>query len=321
MPRFATLALAGLLVFGASSFVAVGPTAAADPDPGPIVDIADPSPTPTPTPDAPGDPTPTPEPGPADPSATPTPTPTADPEPTPAPTPAPTPSPTPMPSPTPSRQLVPPVSTTTSPPTCRVANVPTKFRAYSDYQRTLLDWIYRLSSNYAPRDLTTVSHAGLSGSGSVRKLIIPDLTAMARAARAAGARLAVVSAYRSYGTQVAVFNSWVSRLGYSRALIGSARAGHSEHQLGTVIDFKSYSGSVPWSFGGYDWATSKAGAWMKANAWKYGFVMSYPKGKQSQVCYGYEPWHYRYYGRPIAAAIHNSGATPRYWLWRHGSNQ
>ena len=39
------------------------------------------------------------------------------------------------------------------------------------------------------------------------------------------------------------------------------------------------------------------GTWLKANAWKYGFVMSYPKGMTSLTCYTYEPWHYRYVGR------------------------
>jgi len=151
-------------------------------------------------------------------------------------------------------------------------------------------------------------------------LLLPDLAAMARAARAAGAPLAVQSAYRSYKTQVAVFNSWVSKLGFSRALFASARPGHSEHQLGTTIDFRSYGGGPPWSIGGYDWATSKAGAWMKSNAWRYGFVMSYPKSKSSQVCYGYEPWHYRYFGRPIARAIHDIRLTPRSWLCKPGSN-
>jgi D-alanyl-D-alanine carboxypeptidase len=164
-------------------------------------------------------------------------------------------------------------------------------------------------------------HARRDANPGTRRAAIPDLTAMAKAARAAGARLAVQSAYRSYSTQVGVFNSWVRHLGYAQAITGSARPGHSEHQLGTVIDFRSYGGGAPWSFGSYDWATSKAGRWMTSNAWKYGFVLSYPKNMASQVCYGYEPWHFRYVGRTIAAAIHTSGLTPRYWLWKHGSNQ
>ena len=281
MNRLTAAALVGLLALFAVSFVDVCPVAAADPTPTPTLD-----PTPTPTPAAPS--------------------------PTPA---APSPIPSPSPSPSPS------IPITTNPPACRTADVPTRYPAYAAYQKTLLDWFYRLPSTYAPRDLISVSRAGLTGSGSVRTLLIPDLTAMARAARAAGARLAVQSAYRSYSTQVGVFNSWVRQLGYAQAISGSARPGHSEHQLGTVIDFKSYGGGAPWSFGGYDWATSKAGRWMTSNAWKYGFVLSYPKNMASQVCYGYEPWHYRYYGRAIAAAIHYSGLTPRYWLWGHGSNQ
>jgi D-alanyl-D-alanine carboxypeptidase len=314
MNRLTAAAIVGLLALSATSFVAVGPVAAADPTPTPTLD-----PTPTPTPAATPTPTPAATPTPT-PAATPTPTPAATPTPTPSATPTPAPAaPSPIPSPSPSPS--PSNPTATNPPACRTADVTTRYPAYTAFQKTLLDWIYRLPSTYAPRDLTSVSKAGLTGSGSVRKLLIPDLTAMAKAARAAGARLAVQSAYRSYSTQVGVFNSWARQIGYAQAIIGSARPGHSEHQLGTVIDFKSYGGGAPWSLGGYDWATSKAGRWMMNNAWKYGFVLSYPKNMASRVCYGYEPWHYRYYGRAIAAAIHSSGLTPRYWLWGHGSNQ
>ena len=140
---------------------------------------------------------------------------------------------------------------------------------------------------------------------------------MTRSARAAGARLAVQSAYRSYATQVATFNRWVSLDGYARALLASARPGHSEHQLGTTIDFKSYGGIAPWSHG--DWGTTRAGTWLRMNAWAYGFVMSYPKGRRSLTCYTYEPWHYRYVGRAAARAIHDSGSTLREWLWSHGA--
>jgi len=212
---------------------------------------------------------------------------------------------------------VPLVSTAGSPPPCRVADVTTTFTAPADWSRTRLDWTLRVTSSYRPPGLVPVSRAGISGSGTVRAEVIPDLRAMAAAARAAGAPLAIQSAYRSYLTQAWTFRSWVARLGYSTALIGSARPGHSEHQLGVALDFKSYGGRVPWSFGGYDWALTKAGRWMMQNAWKYGFVLSYPRGRRSEVCYGYEPWHYRYYGRTIARAIHVAGLTTRVWLWRH----
>ena len=89
-----------------------------------------------------------------------------------------------------------------------------------------------------------------------------------------------------------------------------APPGHSQHQLGTAIDFRSNDGRTPF-------ATTRAGGWMKANAWKYGWLMSYPSGKAALTCYSYEPWHYRYVGRTVARLIHFSGLTVRQWIWRH----
>lgn len=206
------------------------------------------------------------------------------------------------------------VSAATALPPCTVADTLTRHRTYADWPRTLLDYTFRLPSTYVPGDLRSTADAGLNGGHSVRSLVIADLRAMASAARNAGARLAVQSAYRSYSTQQATFDSWVRKLGYATALKESARAGHSEHQLGTSIDFKSYGGIAPWDLD--DWGATKAGAWMRANAWKYGFVMSYPKGKTSLTCYIYEPWHWRYVGRERAEHIRASGLTLREFLWR-----
>jgi D-alanyl-D-alanine carboxypeptidase len=55
---------------------------------------------------------------------------------------------------------------------------------------------------------------------------------------------------------------------------------------------------------------------MMDNAWRYGFVLSYPKDAQDLTCYAYESWHYRYVGRVLAQQIHDSGVTPREYLWR-----
>ncbi len=198
-------------------------------------------------------------------------------------------------------------------PSCRVADVPTAQRSLTTWSTSVLDTTYRLTSDYVPHDLRSTVNAGLNGGNMVRAFVIPDLRAMARAARAAGARLAVESAYRSYGTQKATFAYWTRVSGYAGALKGSARAGHSEHQLGTTLDFKSYGRTAPWNY--RDWGTTKAGAWLRNNAWKYGFIMSYPKGKSSVTCYQYEPWHFRYVGRATAAEVHASGMTLRQFLW------
>jgi D-alanyl-D-alanine carboxypeptidase len=207
------------------------------------------------------------------------------------------------------------VAVATPLPSCKgiYKDVVTGHTTYADWQLTLVDTIYRVPSNYYPPDLTGT---GLPGGGQIRSLAKPDLTLMARAAAAAGAPLQVVSAFRSYSTQISTFNYWTRVSGLAAALTASARPGHSEHQLGLAVDFTTRGGSAPWLYA--DWAKTKSGAWVIANAWKYGWVLSYPKATSPTVtCYIYEPWHFRYVGRDEAAAIHASSLTTREWLWAH----
>lgn len=208
-------------------------------------------------------------------------------------------------------------ATTVGPlPECRYDDVPAALTAYSDWKKTLLDTIYTLPPTYVPPDLVLASDAGITGGGRVRSGAIADLRAMRIAAKAARAPIAVSSAYRSYDKQAALFSAYVEDLGYEAALLRVARPGHSEHQLGTTIDFRSKQVGDTSPDG--DWAHTRAGAWMAANAWRYGWVMSYPAGKTDVTCYGYEPWHYRYFGRTTARLITESGLTVREWLWQQG---
>ncbi|HET6379667.1 MAG TPA: M15 family metallopeptidase [candidate division Zixibacteria bacterium] len=252
------------------------------------------------------------------PAGSPTPEPTASPSPSPSPTASPTPTRVPTPVPTPARSPRPTVAPTpapppSGPPACRYDDVLTFHTDLASWRITLMDTVYMLPGSYAPGDLVDSSVAGLNGGYPIRSVILADLSAMVADARAAGAPLGVQSAYRSYSQQASTFQYWVNLVGYEQALRTSARAGHSEHQLGTTLDFKSAGGPPPWEYA--DWASTPAGAWMKANAWKYGFVMSYPAGAFAHTCYDYEPWHYRYVGRELAARIHASGLTPRQVLW------
>jgi putative serine-type D-Ala-D-Ala carboxypeptidase len=48
---------------------------------------------------------------------------------------------------------------------------------------------------------------------------------------------------------------------------------------------------------------------LAAHAHEYGFILRYPEGKQSIVGYQYEAWHFRYVGRELAGALHQSGLT------------
>jgi D-alanyl-D-alanine carboxypeptidase len=197
-------------------------------------------------------------------------------------------------------------------PACRYDDIMTTPRGYGDWPITLVDTILRVPKSYVPPDLVSVSQAGLAGSGKVRSIMIDDLRAMAEAATAAGNPLGVQSAYRSYDDQIATFAHWVSVDGYAGALRVSARPGHSEHQLGLAIDFRSQPQDATLSG---SWAFTPAGMWMGQHAWEYGFIRSYPAKKQGVTCYASEAWHYRYVGRDLAAAIRASGLTIREYLW------
>jgi D-alanyl-D-alanine carboxypeptidase len=80
----------------------------------------------------------------------------------------------------------------------------------------------------------------------------------------------------------------------------SADQGYSEHQLGTAVDFTTPAiGAV---LTGFDKTASYQ--WLQANAYKYGFVLSYPKGNGYFV---FEPWHWRYVGVELATFLHDQG--------------
>jgi D-alanyl-D-alanine carboxypeptidase len=230
---------------------------------------------------------------PASPTIAPSPSPIATPEPTPSPAPVPTPDPTPA-----------------SLNYCNVADVVTPHASFDDHARTYLDWTYRLPADYVPPDLVNAI-TGQPGAGAplaIRALAYGDLARLRAAALAAGHRLEVVSAYRSYALQAQTFDYWTRVGGYEQALRTSARPGHSEHQLGTAIDFGDGT-AAPWEYA--DWAQTPAGAWLASHAADFGFVMSYPKGQTAVTCYSYEPWHYRYVGTELAKTLVASGLSLR----------
>jgi D-alanyl-D-alanine carboxypeptidase len=137
-------------------------------------------------------------------------------------------------------------------------------------------------ADYTPPDLIT----GAQGF-TYRALIDSDLRAMLAAAGAAGTPLRLNSAYRSFSTQQALYNSYVARDGAPLADRYSARAGYSEHQLGLAVDF-----TVSNSFG-----ITPAGRWLATHAHDYGFILRYTADNSAVTGYMSEPWHFRYIGR------------------------
>lgn len=197
-------------------------------------------------------------------------------------------------------------------PACTVGDARTRFRSYEDWGRSLLDTRLRLPTAYEPPDLVSTRKAGFRTARPVRLLLIEDLAALGDAAQAAGNPVDITWGYRSFRTQRWVFEYWSKKKGRDATLRTAARPGHSEHQLGTSLDFKS-EGALNVDAG---WRYEPAGVWMRENAWRYGFIESYPLGRERVTCYSPEPWHYRYFGRDRAAEIRASGLTSREYLWR-----
>jgi D-alanyl-D-alanine carboxypeptidase len=123
---------------------------------------------------------------------------------------------------------------------------------------------------------------------------------------ATGLQMQSQSAYRSYSSQVSVYNGWVASLGQAGADKTSARPGYSEHQTGLAIDVSSLPAecALQACFG-----DTAQGQWLAANAWSYGFTLRYPQGKTPVTGYEYEPWHYRYVGLALAAELHATGTA------------
>ncbi len=174
----------------------------------------------------------------------------------------------------------------------------------------LLIWVNQTRSlppDYEPPDLVPVTGVAVVNQGMLlRRVALEALQQLAAAARAEGLQLVVSSAYRSYQTQVATHNYWVRLLGEARAARVSARPGHSEHQLGTTVDLTSprVNYQLTQAFG-----ETPEGRWLQANAHRFGFVMSYPAGKEEITGYDYEPWHYRYVGVEVATRVHAAGIS------------
>lgn len=143
---------------------------------------------------------------------------------------------------------------------------------------------YPLPSDYAPGGLTAETSAAFNS--------------LVAGAKADGLNIFVVSGYRSYAKQQSTYLYWCNVYGKQDADRISARPGFSEHQLGMAIDVNSLEESF---------ADTPEGKWIKEHCWEYGFIIRYPKEKESLTGYSYEPWHIRYLGKDLAKKVTESG--------------
>jgi D-alanyl-D-alanine carboxypeptidase len=164
-----------------------------------------------------------------------------------------------------------------------------------------------LPSGYVPDDLTPLPGRLLASDGV--RLRPPAADAVVRLIDAAGREkhtLFVLSGFRSYQEQERVLRDEVERFGKEKAEKQVAPPGHSEHQLGLAADITS--GRDPYGLRS-EFGEEPEGRWLAANAASFGFVISYPQGKEAVTGYIYEPWHIRYVGTPLAEEVAASGLT------------
>lgn len=128
---------------------------------------------------------------------------------------------------------------------------------------------------------------------------------MQAAASEDGISLWVISSYRSYYDQEAIYNRYLQWDTKEVVDTYSSRPGHSDHQTGYTFDVNSLEQSFE-----YD----PAGQWLADNCYKYGFIIRYPKGKEDSTGYMYEPWHIRYIGVEFATKVTTSGLSLEEYL-------
>jgi zinc D-Ala-D-Ala carboxypeptidase len=136
--------------------------------------------------------------------------------------------------------------------------------------------------------------AAIGGGYRLRKAAATKFQSMVADARSRGVNITTISAFRSVEDQKRLFFGVGAERGQQptkRAEV-SAPPKYSEHHTGYAIDVGD--GSAPATNLNQNFDTTPAYQWLKANAAKYSFELSFPKDNIQKV--SYEPWHWRFVG-------------------------
>lgn len=163
--------------------------------------------------------------------------------------------------------------------------------------------VFFLNEHYAPERLSEIDNTYLYSekkSELINSLVWPHLKDLLDVAKSGGVTLYIKSAYRSFDEQKSVKSSYTVVYGKGGANQFSADQGYSEHQLGTTADFTTVG--INGSLIGFE--KTPAYLWMQVNAYKYGFILSYPENNSYYI---FEPWHWRYVGIKLATRLNKEG--------------
>ncbi len=164
---------------------------------------------------------------------------------------------------------------------------------------------YKLQDNYIPDDLVSVNNKYYYGENhKMRKVAYQAFIDMWNEAYKQDIYLIMNSSFRTYESQVKVYDSYKNSKGTSYADSIAARPGYSEHQTGLTADIFSKTNTTMASF-----KDSVAHIWLQDNSYKYGFIERYQEGKEEITGFAAESWHYRYVGIEVATYIHEHNIT------------
>ena len=159
-----------------------------------------------------------------------------------------------------------------------------------------------LPKNYRPTDLAYIP--GAYGNNVPMRSITKDafLELQDAAKKELNINLMPTTAFRDEAFQRTLYTNYVNKEGVDKADTYSARPGYSEHQTGLSIDLKNTAlSNVRLSDENYDW--------LENNAYKYGFIIRFPKNKEDITLYQFENWHIRYVGKDAAKTIYENKLT------------
>ena len=180
---------------------------------------------------------------------------------------------------------------------------PKKVNVTEDNKYTILVNKFNfLDKDYTPDNLSDINLQYAYADNKTVQTVYQSFVSMYKSAIKEDLKLIINYSYRSYQKQEEIYNNYTLWYGEEYADNYAARPGFSEHQTGLSLDIDAYGNKG-------DFEITKEFIWLQENAYKYGFILRYPKDKEKITGYKYEPWHYRYVGLEIAKEIYEKNIT------------
>lgn len=176
----------------------------------------------------------------------------------------------------------------------------TKPSKYLNTEKILVNKYNYVTEDYIPESLQIVSSKYSSKTVKLVSYAKEAFEELAAAAEKENYTINAMSSYRDYAYQNTLYNNYAKKDGYDNADTYSARPGYSEHQTGLAVDIDNKKEYFT------NFEKTKEYEWMQNNAYKYGFILRFPKDKVLETGYEYESWHYRYVGKEMAKYIHDN---------------